>query len=145
MKTYDLVEIKSGTFLKSYWVTLGFSSNIKEHDVVHVVVGQSLDAQQIRHGTNGVYLERFDQSLACYKGADHILVGKRDVTLTLNQAGGNALRLPKQVRFVWKSADREFDLAKAVFKKMASLKWAKVIQIVDQRSGVNRKPRSGLR
>ncbi len=129
MKVYDLAGIKSGEFNKVYWVTLWFSSTIEKNDVLHIVADTSFNAQQIKHGTDGVYLERFTQRLACYKGADSIVIGKRSVTVTLNKVGRSALKLPKGVRFLHKKADKAFTSAKAIFRKMSLLEWIKIIRI----------------
>ena len=93
-----------------------------------------------------VDLKRFDQALACDKGADRFVAGKHAVTLTLNQEGRNAPRWPRPARFVQKQADRQSARAQVVFKKMAAVERVEGRQIIaQQRWGAQRDLFRGVR
>jgi len=111
------------------WVSIGFSSEQKEYDVLHIVGGDATSEQDIRLGLVPIYLERYDQSLSCYRGADAILIKDDALTITLNKTGQNALHLPGVLHFTTNAGNNDFKAAQAIFTKMKQYKSGKIIQL----------------
>jgi hypothetical protein len=111
---YDLAECASGEDEFSLWVTLGFSSEETELDVLHIVCGKEADPFP---GFQGLYFERRDQGESEYALADRIRITEAGVELELNARGVNILELPAKLRFRAKSDD-PWRQARAVFRSM---------------------------
>jgi hypothetical protein len=127
--TYPLVSVKSGkSQMAGIWVSIGFSSEQREFDVLHVVGGDSTNPQHIRLGLVGIYLERYDQSLSCYQGADAILIKDDALTITLNKTGQDALHLPGVLHFTTNAVNNDFKAARAIFTKMKQYESGKIIR-----------------
>ena len=91
MEQYELQEVTSGIEESSLWVTLGFSSELENNDVLHVVCATSVDDEDRSDGMVDLYLERFDQAYCCYGGAEDVLVGRASIEVRLNHKGREAL------------------------------------------------------
>ena len=128
-ETYDLSEIKSGETDDCLWVSLGFSSEIEDLDVLHVVCAHEIDGQDQSCGMDGIYLERFDQGYSCYKGASKILVTETGFTVSFNDAGRRDLRFAPRLKL-----DVTLDLvgyseAIDVFRRMSEKPHGSVIEV----------------
>jgi hypothetical protein len=99
MEQYELREVMSGTEESYRWVTLGFSSELEEYDVLHVVCATSVDDEDRLKGMVDLYLERFDQAYSCCGGADEILVGLTSIRVRLNEKGRETLAFDGGVAF----------------------------------------------
>ena len=72
METYEIRRIRSG-FEETYaWLSIWYRADPKALDVLQIVVSGTEDRDS-RLGP--LYMERHDQSIACYGGADRIVVG----------------------------------------------------------------------
>ena len=99
MEEFDLKWIDSGKEDSSLWISLGFSSKLKEEDVLHVVCATEVDEQDRKLGMNSIYLERIDQDLCCYNGSPKIIVGKNTIEIHMNRKGRKELKFRSGVRF----------------------------------------------
>jgi hypothetical protein len=128
---YPLKSIKSGEQeIAGIWVSIGFSSAGREFDVLHIVGGEETDPRRIQLGMVPIYLERYDQMLSCYQGADKILIEDGSVTVTLNKIGQDALDLPETLHFVSGRTDEDFQKARNIFTKMKTFKSGRIIHVV---------------
>jgi hypothetical protein len=128
--TYPLASIKSGEDpIAGIWVSIGFSSPGREFDVLHLVGGDPVSPQHAKLGYLPIYLERYDQSLSCYQGADKISVQDGSVTVTLNKKGQDALGLPKTLHFVSDKIGDDFRQAREIFTKMMQYESGKIIHV----------------
>src|SRR2546422_1055861 len=128
--TYPLASIKSGEEpIAGIWVSIGFSSPGRELDVLHIIGGDETDPRCIKMGLLPIYLERYDQKLSCYRGADRIVVEDGSVTVTLNKVGQDALDLPDTLHFVSPRADDDFKAAREIFTKMKNYESGKIIHV----------------
>ncbi len=128
---YPLVSIKSGDDeMTGIWVSIGFSSKERDADVLHLVGGDPVSPQHARMGWLPIYLERYDQALSCYQGADKIVVKDDSINITLNNTGRSALHLPKTLEFVSAKPDDDFKQARDIFAKMKTYESGKIIQLV---------------
>ncbi len=127
---YKLASIKSGDDeMAGIWVSIGFSSKEKDADVLHLVGGDPVSPQHAQMGCLPIYLERYDQSLSCYQGADKILVEDGSITVTLNKKGQAALHLPRLLQFVSAELDEDFKKAREILAKMKTYESGKIIQL----------------
>ena len=76
MEYHQLEQVMSSSD-EQLWVTLGFSSTLEHNDVLHIVPGAEPD------GSDGLYLERFDQSYSIAGGARSIVVTPRTISIQL--------------------------------------------------------------
>lgn len=129
MEQYALEEVMSGTEEYCLWVTLGFSSELKENDVIHIVCETSVDAQDREAGRAELYLERFDQAYCCYGGADVVLVAPSSLEVRLNQKGCEALDFDGGVCFQVPAGLKGYDDAVEILKRMSILDCGKRIQV----------------
>ena len=128
--TYPNTSIQSGNDnLTGIWVSIGFRSEGRAHDVIHIVGGDPASPQRAKMGFNPIYLERYDQKLSCYQGADEILVADESVTVTLNKIGQVALDLPQTLHFIFGTNDANFQKAKAIFVKMTTFASGRIIRV----------------
>jgi len=127
---YPLKSIQSGDDkMSGIWVSIGFSSEGREHDVIHIVGGEATHPTSIQLGMIPIYLERYDQKLSCYQGVDKILVEDGLVAVTLNKIGQDALDLPETLHFVAAKADEDFQKAREIFTKMKTFKSGRIILV----------------
>jgi hypothetical protein len=87
--TYEIRKISSGFEETFAWVSIWYRADTRKLEVLHVVVS----APEYRDGFDPVYLEGPDQSVACYGGAERILVGDRSIEIRLNAKGMKSLSL----------------------------------------------------
>ena len=132
METYDLKEIMSGDDEDCLWVTLGFSSDLEELDVLHIVCGKWIDPQGRKTGMDGIYLERFDQAYSGYKGADSIGVSPSIIKIGLNRKGKKALGFKGAVTFRVPKKLKGLSKALKVFAKMSGYDCGRIIEIAQQ-------------
>ena len=129
--TYPLTSIKSGEDpIAGIWVSIGFSSPGREFDVLHIIGGDATDPRRIQMGLIPIYLERYDQKLSCYQGADKIAVEDGSVIVTLNKVGQDALDLPDTLHFVSDKPDADFKAAREIFTRMKKYKSGGIIHVV---------------
>jgi hypothetical protein len=128
MATFDLVEISAGVHEETLWVSVGFSSDLEDQDVLHVVCALEVDDQDRRLGHDAIYLERFDQANSCYAGAEEIAIGAEGIELKLNAHGCESLSLPQSVMFVVSSTLKGWGNAQAIFRRMRDLECGRVIR-----------------
>jgi hypothetical protein len=127
-ESFDVVEISSGLHEETLWVSVGFSSELEDQDVLHFVCALELDDQDRRLGHNAIYLERFDQAYSCYAGAEAILIGVKGIDLKLNAHGCESLSLPQSVEFVVTSALKGWEDALTIFRRMQNLECGRVLR-----------------
>jgi len=128
--TYPLASIKSGEdAIAGIWISIGFSSPGREFDVLHIIGGEETDPRRIKLGLLPIYLERYDQKLSCYRGADKIEVANSSVAVTLNKIGRDALDLPETLHFVGDKPDDNFKAAREIFTKMKKYESGNIIHV----------------
>jgi hypothetical protein len=110
--TYQIRRIRSGFDEVSAWVSVWYRADPKRLDVLHIVVSGPWFRDR-RLGP--VYMERHDQSVACYGGVERIVVGDQGIEVRLNAKGARALALERALRLVapeklvgWKKARQVF-------------------------------------
>ena len=118
METYNLVEILSGEDENCLWVTFGFSSDLQEQDVLHVVCGKSVEDENRCNDTDGIYLERFDQAYSVEGGADSIHISPTVIHVGLNAKGQEALDFKGPVTFPVPKGLKGLSEAYVVFNRM---------------------------
>jgi hypothetical protein len=72
MPSYEIREIHCGYEETCAWLSIWYGANPKRRQVLHLVVS----APGYWHGMSPAYMERHDQAVACYGGAERILVSK---------------------------------------------------------------------
>jgi hypothetical protein len=127
--THTITTIQSGDNA-GMWVSVHFSSPDRESDVLHIVGGYEPSPQHARLGLLPIYLERFDQRLSCYQGADKIQAGDRSLTVRLNIIGQNALRLPETLHFVAGDPTDSFKAARELLGRMKQFESGKIIELL---------------
>jgi hypothetical protein len=128
--TYPLASIKSGeSQIAGIWVSIGFSSPGREFDVLHIVGGDEDDPRRIKLGLLPIYLERYDQKLRCYRGADKIVIEESAITVTLNKVGQDRLDLPETLHFVADKPSEGYKAAKEIFLKMKKYESGSIIHV----------------
>lgn len=128
---YPLASIKSGhDEMAGIWVSVGFSSEDRDLDVLHIVGGDPISPQHAEYGYLPIYLERYDQSLSCYQGAEQISVGDASLTVILTKKAQDALRLTQQLNFVANKPEDDFRAAKEILTKMQKYESGKIIHVV---------------
>src|SRR5262245_61080439 len=91
MERYSLQEVMSGDEESCMWVSLGFTSELEANDVLHIVCGNPVEAEDRDGAFDGLYLERFDQAYGCYGGAELVRVTPLFIEVRLNKKGSEAL------------------------------------------------------
>ena len=132
MEKIEIKELMAGNDDETLWVSIGFSSELEELDVLHLVCAEELDDQDVASGMDGIYLERFDQAYSCYKGASQILVEHNSILIQLNKLGMESLDFPNEVMFMIPNSIEKIKDAKNVLRKMASLQWGNIIKFAEQ-------------
>jgi hypothetical protein len=109
LQTYEIRTIRSGFEETLAWLSVWYRADPGKLDVLHIVVS----APEHRDGMEPVYLERHDQSIACYGGAKRIVVGDRSIEIHLNAKGAKALSLGRSMTLAapeklsgWKKATK---------------------------------------
>jgi hypothetical protein len=130
MERYTLEEAMSGVEDSFLWVTLGFSSELEAHDVLHIVCATVVDTQDREGGIADLYLERFDQAYSCYGGAELVVVTPSSVEVRLTQAGGEALEFEGgRVFFDVPAGLASFGDALQILRKMTSLECGQRVRV----------------
>jgi hypothetical protein len=110
------------------FVTLWYSLDDGDEDVVHIVCAREVDPQDRRLGMDGIYLEADDQSRGGYHGADRIVVSDDAVAIELNANGRKALALRDSVRLAWSGVEGRIAAA-GVLGRMRDFECGKVVQL----------------
>jgi hypothetical protein len=132
METFILEEVGSGVDVTGcIWLTLGFRSALRREDVLHLICPQDVSAEERRQsqGMDGLYVERFDQSLGCYHGINRVAVKGRRVEIDLNPQGAKTLRFTGPVSFVAPEGLSGFDEAVEAFRAMARCEDGSVVEV----------------
>ena len=127
-ESFEVVEISSGLHEDTLWVSVGFSSELQDLDVLHFVCARDVDEQDRRLGHNAMYLERFDQAYSCYDGAEAIVIGASGVQVNLNARGCECLSLPNAVHFLVASDLKGWSEAVSIFRRMQDLECGRVLR-----------------
>jgi hypothetical protein len=127
-QVFQVVEVSAGLHEETLWVSVGFSSELQELDVLHFVCATDVDDQDRRLGHNAMYLERFDQSYSCYGGAEAILIRITGVQIMLNAHGRESLSLPHAVDFQVASDLKGWSEAVSIFRRMQELECGRVLR-----------------
>jgi hypothetical protein len=127
MSTIQIEEMAAGEDESTVWVSLGFKSDISPFDVLFIVCGKSKDEQQIQHGMDKLYLERFDQGMSCYGGADSIRLGASEVTIHFTPVGTKRMHFPETVHFDVSAAAERSGSVSGNLKKMRAFPWGSII------------------
>ena len=109
------------------WVSLGFKSDISPFDVLFIVCGKNVSAQQIQHGMDRLYFERFDQGMSCYGGADSIKMSALEVTIHFTPVGIKRMHFPETVRFDLSAAAERSGSVVGNLGKMKAFPWGSII------------------
>ena len=125
MDDLQIRRVRSGIEDCFAWVTIWFRTDARNLEVLHIVCDKTADDPITGH----LYMERYDQSIACYGGAKKVVVGPNGVDLHLNNKGMTSLMLEDSVTLVapeelsgWKKAIR-------VFQEMANYPTGRVIEL----------------
>lgn len=130
MERYALEEVMSGTEESCLWVTLGFTSELEDNDVVHIFCATTVDAQDRDEGMADLYLERFDQSYSCYGGADLVVAAPSSVEVRLNEKGSEALDFEGGgVSFQVSAELKGYQDALEILRRMSALECGKRIRV----------------
>ncbi len=132
MESYDLKEIMSRDDENSLWVSLGFSSEMEELDVLFIVCGKSIDEQDENNEMDGIYLERYDQENSGYKLADSIKVSNSKIQVDLNPKGQKELNFKDIVTFQVPVKLDGFSNAINIFEKMTLYKSGEIVRVAEQ-------------
>jgi hypothetical protein len=127
MSVIDVEEMAAGEDEITIWVSLGFKSEISPLDVLFIVCGKSVDEQQLRHGMDKLYFERFDQAMSCYGGAESISLGASEVTIHFAPIGTKRMHFPETVRFNLSAAAERSGSVADNLKKMRGFPWGSII------------------
>lgn len=125
MEGYPIRTVQSAIEDDCAWVSLHYRAHARKLEVLHIACDKTID-----HRIPGqVYLERYDQMIACYGGAKKIVVKSNAVHLQLNKLGIKSLMLEGSLTLVapekltgWKKAIR-------VFQEMATYPTGHVIEL----------------
>jgi hypothetical protein len=131
-ESFEVVEISSGRHEDTLWVSVGFSSELQESDVLHFVCAMDVDEQDRRLGHDAMYLERFDQAYSCYSGAEAIVIGATGLQIKLNAHGCESLSLANEVDFLVAPDLQGWSEAVGIFKRMQDLECGSVLRSVKQ-------------
>jgi hypothetical protein len=103
MDVYEVRRIRSGAEEDFIWVSIWFRREAGPLDVLHVVCSP----------TDGIYLERHDQSIACYGGTRRVLIHGDRAEFELAPEGARSIAMPRGFVLVipekvagWKKACR---------------------------------------
>jgi hypothetical protein len=130
MEQYTVEEVMSGIEDSCLWVTLGFSSELKENDVIHIVCAKTVDEQDRKGGMADLYLERFEQAYCCYGGADQVLVTPSSLEVQLNEKGSEALDLDGGgVSFQVPTGLAGYEDAMEILRKMSALECGQRLRV----------------
>src|SRR5688572_9504081 len=130
MEEYRLEEVASGVEAGSLWVSLGFSSQLEENDVLHLVCATTVDAGDRNGETADLYLERFDQAYSCSGGAELVLIAPSSVHVRLNEKGCEALDfVGGGVSFSVPAGLKGYEEAIEIFRRMAALECGKRVRV----------------
>ena len=127
MSVIQIEEMAAGEDDITIWISLGFKSDISPFDVLFIVCGKSKCEQQIQHGMDKLYFERFDQGMSCYGGADSIKLGASEVTIHFTPVGIKRMHFPETVRFDLSAAAERSGSVAMNFKKMRAFPWGSII------------------
>ena len=128
MRTYPIEEIHSGEDDGCLWVSLGFASEDRPLDVLHIVCAWRPDAQDRALGMAAIYLERDDQSRGGYAGADRIGACEQAVTLELNDGGRRSLEFDAALRLTWTHAQAGKREALAILARMSGYECGRAVE-----------------
>src|SRR3989442_4323368 len=132
METFTLEQIGSGVdMIGCIWVTLGFSSALQSNDVLHLVCPEEVSPEERRQrqGLDGLYVERFDQSLGCYHGVDRVTVKGRCIDVEFNAQGAKQLQFAGPVTFIAPEGLSGFDQAVETFRAIARCEDGSVVEV----------------
>jgi hypothetical protein len=93
MQTFDIRRIRSGVDEGTGWVSLWFRAEGRLLEPLHLVCSREAQGGKFAK-FDTLYLERDDQSVACYGGAKQVVVNAAGIAVQLNRAGVKALGLP---------------------------------------------------
>jgi hypothetical protein len=129
---YEIEEVMSGVEDSCLWVTLHFSSQLHDDDVLHIVCSTTVDRRDRELGMADLYLERFEQANNCYGGAEQIMVTPSSIQIRLNKKGSDALCFEGvDVWFSVPNGRADYEAMLRITQKMTALECGKrvVVQI----------------
>ncbi len=125
MQGHQIRRVRSGIEDSYAWVSIWFRTDARNLEVLHIVCGNTADDPI----TGQLYMERYDQAVACYGGAKKVFVGDNGMDLHLNKKGIKSLMLEGSLTLLtteklagWKKAIR-------VFQEMANYPTGHVIEL----------------
>ena len=127
MSTIQIEEMAAGEDEITIWVSLGFKSDVSPFDVLFIVCRKKVNEQDVQHGTDRLYFERFDQGMSCYGGADSIRLGGLEVTIYFTPVGTKRMHFPETVRFDLSAATERSGSVAGNLKKMRGFPWGSII------------------
>jgi hypothetical protein len=124
MDDLQIRRVRSGVEDSFAWVTLWFCTDARNLDVLHIVCSKTA-ADPI---TGHLYMERYDQSIACYGGAKIIVEGSNGIDLHLNNKCMKSLMLESSMTLVAPEESLGWKKAIRVFQEMANYPTGRVIE-----------------
>ena len=125
--TIQIEEMGAGTDEISIWVSLGFKSEISPFDVLFVVCGKKMSEQQIQHGCDSLYYERFDQGMSCHSGADSIKLEPAAITIHFTALGIKRMKFSETVRFDASAVPEQFAKVCKNLRVMKNYPWGSIV------------------
>jgi hypothetical protein len=112
------------------WVSVFFTVPPRSADVLHIVCPTDDDLPE-RRDMRSVYLERYDQSLGCYRGAKTLDASMRGIRVSLTPYGVDRLQLPRE--FVLVAGERLVGWKKAreLLRRMSHSRCGRVMRVID--------------
>jgi hypothetical protein len=71
MPSHRISRVRSGIEDDFAWVSIWFRTDARNLEVLHIVCGKTVNDSITGH----LYMERYDQAVACYGGAKKITIG----------------------------------------------------------------------
>ena len=127
MDTIQIEEMGAGADDSTIWVSVGFKSDISPFDVLFIVCAKEKSEQQIQHGLDSLYYERFDQAMGCYGGSDRIMIEPVAIELHFTPIGMKRMRFAETVRFDTSAVPDHHAKVREHLLLMRRYRWGSVI------------------
>jgi hypothetical protein len=75
MQGHEIRKVRSGIEDSYAWVSVWFRTQARHLEVLHIVCGRTADDRITGH----LYMERYDQAVACYGGAKKLVRSRSPV------------------------------------------------------------------
>jgi Immunity protein 10 len=126
MSSHQIRRVRSGIEDDVAWVSIWFRTEARNLEVLHIVCGKTIEDSITGH----LYMERYDQAVACYGGAEKITICNDVIDLQLNKKGTKSLMLEASLALVVSEALSGWKKAVRVFQEMSNYPTGHVIEMV---------------